>query len=124
MTYEDYRKDIVEESGDFFSIAVAAFLAQATDFAVAKQYEDSLTLANDALVMAKYSDIGYDIIYLLSTLSLAYLQNHQPEMAEKYFNYAMLVLDKNDSEYDKALNQLLEIKALIEKELQKKNEAK
>ncbi|MGI6718763.1 MAG: hypothetical protein ACOX4D_06435 [Bacteroidales bacterium] len=42
-------------------------------------------------------------------------------MAEKYFNYAILMLDKNDSGYYKALSQLLEIKALIGKVLIKEN---
>ena len=45
-------------------------------------------------------------------------------MADKYFNYAMLILDKNDSGYDEDMNKFLDLKALIERELQKKNEAK
>lgn len=124
MTYEDFRQSIIAEEGDFFDLIVFDFLTQATKFAEAEKYEEAVILANDALVMAKYADVGYRIVYLIGMLCQTYLQNNQPEMADKYFNYAMLILDKNDSGYDEDMNKFLDLKALIERELQKKNEAK
>ena len=74
----------------------------------------------DALILVKYSNIGYPVVYLIGMICQACLDNNQPELADKFFKCGMKILDENDSTYEDDINQFLDLKSIIEVELKKK----
>jgi hypothetical protein len=123
MNYEGFRQQIEEQHGDFFTTMVTTFFKKAVEFAINKQYEEALKVGNDALAMAQYSNIDYEIVYLIGMLCEAYLDNDQPEIANEFFEFGVKILDENDSSYDRDVDQFLDLKIIIEEELEKKNKS-
>ena len=85
----------------------------------------ALIIANDALTLAKYSNAGYEIIYLIDILCQAYLENDQPEIANDFFKKGMNIIEQGENEnrdtYADDINSFLDLKIVIDKELKKKN---
>lgn len=119
MNYKSFQKAITKEHGNFYSSQVEKFFEMAVDFAMKKKFSEAVTIANDALVFAKYSDVGYAIIYLIGMLCEAYLDNEQPELAETFFNYGMKIIDESNDTYDRDLNRFLDLKIDIDEALKK-----
>lgn|SRR5690554_4256367 len=123
MSYENFRQQIIEKNGDFFSSTVTAFFEKAVELATNEKYEEALAVGNDALVLVKYSNIGYPVVYLIGMLCQAYLDNDQPEVADRFFRYGMTILNENDATYDDDINQFLDLKGIIDDELKQKSGA-
>lgn len=123
MSYENFRQQIIEKNGDFFSSAVTAFFEKAVELATNEKYEEALAVGNDALVLVKYSNIGYPVVYLIGMLCQAYLDNDQPEVADRFFRYGMTILNENDATYDDDINQFLDLKGIIDDDLKQKSGA-
>jgi len=119
MSYEEFT----EQNRDFFAATVDIFFEKAVELAKNKKFEEALQVGNDALVMAKYSNIGYPVVYLIGLLCEAYLDNDQPEIADNFFKSGMEILDENDSTYNRDVDQFLDLKMIIEEELEKKNKS-
>jgi hypothetical protein len=81
-------------------------------------------VGNDALVLTKYSNAGYAILYLLGMLCQAYLDSDKPEIADNYFRYGMNMIDENNNEnsdtYTNDINSFLDLKIIIDDELKNK----
>jgi len=82
-----------------------------------------LAVGNDALVLVKYSNIGYPVVYLIGMLCQAYLDNDQPEVADRFLDMGMTILNENDATYDDDINQFLDLKGIIDDELKQKSGA-
>lgn len=123
MSYENFRQQIIEKNGDFFSSAVTAFFEKAVELATNEKYEEALAVGNDALVLVKYSNIGYPVVYLIGMLCQAYLDNDQSEVADMFFRYGIKILNENDATYDDDIDQFLDLKGIIDDELKQKSGA-
>ena len=44
----------------------------------------------------------------------AYIDNKQPELSEKFFNYGMTIIKESDFDYERDLNSFLDLKILID----------
>ena len=120
MNYENFRNQIVQKHGDFFSLILYEFCEKAAEFGGNEKYEDALSVGKDAFVIAMYSNMGYGIVYLIGMLCQAYLDNDQPEKADACFNTGISMLDKMDIRYDDNVNSFLDLKIIIDEELNKK----
>jgi hypothetical protein len=125
MNYKEFRQDIINKNGDLFSAQLEQFFTKAVDLAKNEKFDEALIVGNDALVLAKYSNAGYAILYLLGLLCQVYLDSDKPELADKYFRYGMNMIDENKNEnsdtYTDDINSFLDLKIIIDDELKKKN---
>jgi len=125
MSYNSFRNDIIQKDGSFYTERLEHFFTKAVDLAQKEKYDEALIVGNDALVIAKYSNAGYAILYLLGMLCQVYLDSDQPEIADKYFRYGMNLIDENKNEntdtYSNDINSFLDLKIIIDDELKKKN---
>ncbi|MEI6123061.1 MAG: hypothetical protein WCQ95_05465 [Bacteroidota bacterium] len=125
MNYKEFQQDIIDKNGDLFAAQLEQFFTKAVDFAQNEKYDEALIVGNDALVLAKYSNAGYAILYLLGMLCQVYLDSDKPEIADKYFRYGMNMIDENKNEnadtYHNDINSFLDLKIIIDDELKKKN---
>jgi hypothetical protein len=125
MNYKEFQQDIINKNGDLFTAQLEQFFTKAVDLAQNEKYDEALIVGNDALVLAKYSNAGYAILYLLGMLCQAYLDSDKPELADKYFRYGMNMIDENKNEnsdtYTNDINSFLDLKIIIDNELKKKN---
>jgi len=120
MSYDKFIEEFIEQYGDFFTEAVTMFFLKAIELAEDEKYEDAIKLGRQALNLAKYSHLDSERVYLLGMLSQAYLDNEEPEMADKFFTHGIKLLDKNDEDYESDVDRFLDIKIIIDKELKKK----
>jgi len=124
MNYNEFKQDIIEKNGAIFGAQLEHFFTKAVEFAENEKYDEALIVGNDALVLAKYSDAGYAILYLLGMLCQVYIDIDKPEIAEKYFIYGMNMINENKNEntdtYQKDINSFLDLKIIIDDELKKK----
>lgn len=72
MNYNAINESIINEFGDSNSTIVNYLFEQAVDLAQNEKLEEAIEICQDALVFCKYSNIGYEIIYLLGLLSEIY----------------------------------------------------
>lgn len=125
MDYETIRVFIIMQEGEFFARRVELFFTLAVDFAQNKKYNEALIIGNDALTLAKYSNLDYEILYLIGMLCQAYLENDQPEIANDFFKKGMTIIEqgenKNKDTYVSDINSFLDLKIIIDDELKKKN---
>ena len=117
--YDNFLEKFIEQYGDFFTETVTMFFLKAIELAEDEQYEDAIKLGRQALNLVNYSHLDSERVYLLGMLSQAYLDNGEPEMADKFFRYGIQLLDKNDEDYESDADRFLDIKIMIEKELKK-----
>lgn len=121
MNYNAINESIINEFGDSNSAIVNCLFEQAVELAQNEKLEEAIEICQDALIFCKYSNIGYEIIYLLGLLSEIYLNNKQLAIAEKTFNLGMTVIkrgkEKNMDEgsYDKDIDSSLDLKIKIDK---------
>lgn len=121
MNYNAINESIINEFGDSNSTIVNCLFEQAVELAENEKLEEAIEICQDALVFCKYSNIGYEIIYLLGLLSEIYLNNNQLEIAENIFNLGMTLIkrgkEKNMDEgsYDKDIDSFLDLKIKIDK---------
>jgi hypothetical protein len=125
MNYKEFQQDIINKNGDLFTAQLEQFFTKAVDLAQNEKYDEALIIGNDALVLAKYSNAGYALLYLLGMLCQAYLDSDKPELADKYFRHGMNMIDENKNEnsdtYTNDINSFLDLKIIIDNELKKKN---
>jgi hypothetical protein len=125
MDYETIRVFIIMQEGEFFARRVELFFTLAVDFAQNKKYNEALIIGNDALTLAKYSNLDYEILYLIGMLCQAYLENDQPEIASDFFKKGMTIIEQgeiyNKDTYANDINSFLDLKIIIDDELKKKN---
>lgn len=120
MSHNDFRQEVIEKNGDFFHVLLDQFFHKAIELAQNDKFEEAIEIGNDALVLAKYSNVGYELIYLLGMLCEAYIDNNQPEIAMKYFKCGMTIIDDKDNKFNDDVNHFLDLKAIIDEELNKK----
>jgi hypothetical protein len=70
--------------------------------------------------MAKYSNFEYSVVYLIGMLCQTYLDNGQPEIADRFFNHGIRILDENEPDYNEIVDQFLDLKIIIKEELKNK----
>lgn len=125
MDYKTFRTNIIKQDGEFYAQRLEQFFSSAVDFAQNEKYDEALTVGNDALTLAKYSNVGYEILYLIGMLCQAYLENEQPEIANDFFNKGMAIIEQGEKEnkdtYANDINSFLDLKIIIDDELKKKN---
>lgn len=117
MKYIDYQKRIQKNYGDHFAEIVELFFTKATEFAEEGQIEDAIKLVNDVLIFAKYSNVNYALLYIVGMTCQLYLDNNQPELSEEFFIRGMKIIKESDIDYDRDINNFLDLKSLIDKEL-------
>ena len=120
---QQFTEQITKECGVVFSVIATLFFEKAVEFAKNEKYEEALLAARHTIILANYSKLGYERVYLLGMLSQAYLDNDQLEMANEFFTLGIQLLNKNDENYDSDVDQFLDLKIIIEKELEKKKGA-
>jgi len=108
-----------EELSYEIELLVDKLFSHAVELADAHQFEEAIQLANDALVIAKYGDIGYRKIYILGMLCSAYIDSDQPEQADIIFKEGMKFIEKCEEGNERDMNSLLDLKVIIERELMK-----
>lgn len=125
MSYNSFRNDIIQKDGSFYTERLEQFFTKAVDLAQNERYEEAITVGDDALVLAKYSNAGYAVLYLIGMLCQAYLESEKPEVANKYFMVGMEIISENKEEnkdtYSDDINSFLDLKILIDDDLKKKN---
>ncbi len=127
MNYNAINESIINEFGDSNSAIVNCLFEQAVELAQNEKLEEAIEICQDALIFCKYSNIGYEIIYLLGLLSEIYLNNNQLAIAEKTFNLGMTVIKRSKEKnmdggsYDKDIDSFLDLKIKIDK-VHKNNE--
>lgn len=125
MDYKTFRTNIIKQDGEFYAQRLEQFFSSAVDFAQNEKYDEALIVGNDALTLAKYSNVGYEILYLIGMLCQAYLENDQPEIANDFFNKGMTIIEQGEEEnkdtYANDINSFLDLKIIIDDELKKKN---
>ncbi|MDR1880031.1 MAG: hypothetical protein LBQ78_03785 [Tannerellaceae bacterium] len=124
MDYNTFRQTIIHEHGELlYAAIVEIFFAQAVEFAENGQLDEAVEVCSDALVFAKYSDIGYAVIYLLGMLCEVYLNNGQPEFAENVFKMGVEIIRKGEKTgadqgtYSSDIDAFLDLKIQIDKAL-------
>lgn len=125
MDYKTFRTNIIKQDGEFYAQRLEQFFTKAVDFAQNEKYDEALIVGNDALTLAKYSNVGYEILYLIGMLCQAYLENDQPEIANDFFKKGMTIIEQGEIEnkdtYTNDINSFLDLKIIIDDELKKKN---
>lgn len=125
MDYKTFRTNVIKQDGEFYAQRLEQFFTSAVDFAQNEKYDEALIVGNDALTLAKYSNVGYEILYLIGMLCQAYLENEQPEIANDFFNKGMTIIEQGEKEnkdtYTNDINSFLDLKIIIDDELKKKN---
>ena len=81
MDYQSFQKSIIEKFGDFYADQIDVFFTQSVQFAKEEKFEEAVKAANFALSISVYSNIGYEIIYLIGMLCQSYLDINQPEIS-------------------------------------------
>ncbi len=127
MSYESFRQEIIEKHGELFSAHLEHFFTKAVELASNENYEEAIIVGNDAMVFAKYSGVGYEILYLIGMLCQVHLDNGHPDTAEKYFKFGMEIIEENKKmntdTYEEDINSFLDLKIVIDSELKKKSGA-
>jgi hypothetical protein len=123
INYDIFRYEIIQKYGDFFTARLEHFFTKAIELASNEKYEEAIIVGNDALVLAKYSNAGYAVLYLIGMLCQAYLDNNQPEIANDFLKAGMTFIDNKDENYDRDIDQFLDLKIIIDEELKKKSGA-
>lgn len=121
MYYKEFRQFLIKNHGDLFASLQTAFFEKAVEAAHNGCYDDALILGEDAMTLAKYSNIGYPNIYLAGMLCQCYLDNGMPEKANTIFERVMPYLDENDDSFREDVDQFLDLKIEIENALGKGN---
>ncbi len=127
MNYNGINESIINEFGDSNSAIVNCLFEQAVELAQNEKLEEAIEICQDALIFCKYSNIGYETIYLVGLLSEIYLNNNQLAIAEKTFNLGMTVIKRSKEKnmdggsYDKDIDSFLDLKIKIDK-VHKNNE--
>lgn len=102
MDYINFKKSIVSNYGDFYSSQFEILFEKAVKNAENGNLKTSIKIAKDALFISKYSNIGYNRLYLIGLLCQVYLDCNQPEYANIYFKFGMKIIrEKNFSDYKK-----------------------
>lgn len=119
MYYKEFRQFLIENHGDLFASMQTAFFEKAVEAAQNGFYDDALILGEDAMTLAKYSNIGYANIYMAGMLCQCYLDNGMPEKANAIFERVMPYLDERDDSYKEDVDRFLDLKIEIENALEK-----
>jgi hypothetical protein len=119
MSYRSFKNIIADFFGDFYSYQVVIFFEEAVQLAEKGDFTSTIKIGKDALALTKFTKPGYENLYLIGMLCQAYLDNEQPKMANKYFKRGMYMIDKNDEDYMDDVNAFLDLKILINEELNK-----
>lgn len=126
MDYKTFRTNIIIKDGKFYTQQLEHFFSVAVNFAENEKYDEAIIIANDALTLAKYSNVGYEILYLIGMLCQVYIDNDHPELANDFFKNGMQIIEQNKDEnqdtYSDDINAFLDLKIVIDKELKNKND--
>jgi len=114
MGKQAFKDRMQKDFGSYFAEIVDVFFKNATEEAVNGNLDEAISIANDALVFAKYSNDKYSILYIVGMMCQAYLDNNQPELSEKFFKYGMTIIKESDFDYERDLNSFLDLKILID----------
>ena len=120
MNFQSFKESVIDKHGEFYAEQIDLFFNQAVEFAIEGNFTEAVKLGNDALIIAKFSNIGYRVIYLIGMLCETYLDNDEPELANELFTYGMEIIDNGDDTYERDLNQFLDLKIRIVNELKEK----
>lgn len=121
MDYNATKEIIINEFGVSNSYIVSRLFEQAVELAQNEQLEEATEICQDALVFCKYSNIGYEIIYLLGLLSEIYLNYNQIKMAKEIFNLGITLIQKDKEKnldsgsYNVDIDMFLDLKIKIDK---------
>lgn len=125
MDYKTFRTSIIKQDGEFYAQRLEQFFSAAVDLAQNKKFDAAIIIGNDALTLAKYSNVGYEILYLIGMLCQACLENNQPDTANDFFKEGMSIIEQGENEnkdtYADDINSFLDLKIAIDEELKKKN---
>ena len=115
MNYKDYQKEIQIKYGSHFAEIIDLLFTKTTEFAKKGKFDDAIQLANDILVFARYSNVDYALLYILGMICQLYIDNNQPELSDIFFKRAIKLIKESDINYNKDINNLLDLKIMIEK---------
>lgn len=125
MDYKTFRATIIKQDGEFYSQRLEQFFSAAVELAQNEKLDEALIIGNDALTLAKYSNAGYEILYLIGMLCQAYMENDKPETANDFFKKGMTIIEQGKNEnwdtHEDDINSFLDLKIIIDEELKKKN---
>ena len=114
MEKQTFKNRMQKDFGNSFAEIVDVFFKNATEEAINGNFDEAISIANDALVFAKYSNDKYSILYIVGMMCQAYIDNNQPELSDKFFKYGMSIIKETDFNYDRDLNSFLDLKILID----------
>lgn len=115
MYYKEFRQFLINNHGDLFASLQTAFFEKAVEAAQNGCYEDALVLGEDAMTLAKYSNVGYPNIYMAGMLCQCYLDNGMLDKANDIFERVMPYLDERDEDYNEDVDKFLDLKIAIDK---------
>jgi hypothetical protein len=119
MNNNRFKQQVKRRYGNVNHELFDLFFAEAIQLADNGQFEEALAIGAEALVFAKYADIGYAIIYLLGMLCQASLDNDQPKLAEKFFRLGMEIIElwREMGEYPDDIDAFLDLKIGIDEKV-------
>ena len=115
-----YTEIINKKYGMINPSIVESLFELAVEAANNGELDEAIEICNDAIVLYKYSTIGYEIICLLGLLSEIYLDNNQKEMAENIFRLGMTLIERGKmnnvdlGSYNEDIDSFLDLKIKID----------
>jgi len=119
MNYIEFKKIVKGKFGGLNAEQVDYFFDKAVEYAKKGDISTSIRIGKDAFAIAKFAELGYEILYLVGLLCQLHLDNGQPEYAETYFKFGMKIIDENERSYNDDVNDFLDLKILIDSKMNK-----
>lgn len=118
--YDRFRKTIASQSDNNLENYVEIFFTEAMKQALNKDFDTALKIARDALLIASYTNIGYELVYIIGGLCEICIDKNDFNCANELFKYGMEILDENDTDYPEDVDRFLDLKIRIDKGLKNK----
>lgn len=110
-----FRKQVVEQLGDFYKTQAEMFLERATNLAEKGFLQNAISDALFAELLSQYtSDTNYPRIYVVGLLTQLYIDTADIEKAKTYCDTGMRMLDPEEDRYEQNLEYFLELNEKIE----------
>ena len=75
----EFRQYMTKQNGDFFTQITSSFFLQAFDLANKQKYTEAIEICTDALVMVKYSNLDYPLVYFINMYYKEWQRIRNPE---------------------------------------------
>lgn len=116
-----FRDQVTKKCGDFYKEQTNLFFNRASVLAKQGNIDTAISDAEFALSLCRYANMNlYAVLYLLGLLCQLNLDADNVENAQYYFDIGMDIIDKNEKDYNRDLDQFLDLKIRIDEVISRK----